>query len=102
MTKNTQQSKGLHKIGAVSSLSGVPTPTLRVWEQRYQTFQPHKTESKHRLFTDDDVLKATLLKRLTEQGHSISSIAKLSTTELNHLLQQQQETNQRKEILSMY
>ncbi|MEY4219218.1 MAG: hypothetical protein RL686_1725, partial [Pseudomonadota bacterium] len=75
---------------------GVATPTLRVWETRYQTFQPHKTESKHRLFTDDDVLKATLLKRLTEQGHGISSIAKLSTTDLNNLLQQQQETNQRK------
>jgi DNA-binding transcriptional MerR regulator len=95
MTKNTKQPQNTHKIGAVSSLSGVPTPTLRVWETRYQTFQPHKTESKHRLFTDDDVLKATLLKRLTEQGHSISSIAKQSTTDLNNLLQLQQETNQR-------
>ena len=96
MTKDTKQSRSFHKIGAVSSLSGVPTPTLRVWEVRYQTFHPYKTESKHRLFTDDDVLKATLLKRLTEQGHGISSIAKLSTTDLNNLLQQQQETNQRK------
>ena len=96
MTKNTHNSLSLHKIGAVSSLSGVPTPTQRVWELRYQTFQPLKTESKHRLYTDDDVLKATLLKRLTEQGHGISNIAKLSTTDLNNLLQQQQETNQRK------
>ena len=93
MTKNTHNSLSLHKIGAVSSLSGVPTPTLRVWELRYQTFQPLKTESKHRLYTDDDVLKATLLKRLTEQGHGISNIAKLSTTDLNNLLQQQQEPN---------
>jgi len=96
MTQNIGQKSGFHKIGAVSSLSGVPTPTLRVWELRYQTFQPLKTESKHRLFTDDDVLKATLLKRLTEQGHAISNIAKLSTTDLNNLLQQQQETHQRK------
>ena len=96
MLKNTPHKVGLHKIGAVSSLSGVPTPTLRVWELRYETFQPEKTESKHRLYTDDDVLKATVLKRLTDQGHSISSIAKLNTTDLNNLLQQQQETNQRK------
>ena len=96
MLKKTPQKVGLHKIGAVSSLSGVPTPTLRVWEMRYETFQPQKTESKHRLYSDDDVLKATVLKRLTDQGHSISSIAQLSTTELNRLLQQQQETNQRK------
>ena len=96
MAKNTTQNGSLHKIGAVSSLSGVPTPTLRVWELRYETFEPQKTESKHRLYTDDDVLKATILKRLTEQGHAISNIAKLSTTALNNLLQQQQETNQRK------
>jgi DNA-binding transcriptional MerR regulator len=93
---NNKKLSNLHKIGAVSSLSGVPTPTLRVWEQRYQTFQPQKTESKHRLFTDDDVLKATLLKRLTEQGHGISNIANLATTDLNNLLQKQQDTNQRK------
>ena len=101
MLNKTSQKVGLHKIGAVSSLSGVPPPTLRVWEMRYETFQPQKTESKHRLYTDDDVLKATVLKRLTDQGHSISSIAQLSSTELNHLLQQQQETNQRKAIADL-
>ena len=101
MLNKTSQKVGLHKIGAVSSLSGVPPPTLRVWEMRYETFQPQKTKSKHRLYTDDDVLKATVLKRLTDQGHSISSIAQLSSTELNHLLQQQQETNQRKAIADL-
>ena len=82
-----------HKIGAVSSLSGVPAPTLRIWEARYDCFTPHKTEGKHRLYSDDDVLKATLLKRLTENGHSISSVASLSCTALNDLLQKQQTAN---------
>ena len=86
-----------HKIGAVSSLSGVPAPTLRIWEARYDCFTPHKTEGKHRLYSDDDVLKATLLKRLTENGHSISSVAPLSCTALNDLLQKQQTANQRKQ-----
>jgi DNA-binding transcriptional MerR regulator len=93
--KNTLQNFP-HKIGAVSSLSGVPTPTLRIWEARYETFKPHKTDSKHRLYTEDDVLKAILLKRLTEQGHAISAIAKLSTTALNNLLQKQQASNHTK------
>jgi DNA-binding transcriptional MerR regulator len=87
-----------HKIGAVSSLSGVPAPTLRIWESRYDCFTPHKTEGKHRLYTDEDVLKATLLKRLTENGHSISSVAALTCTALNDLLQQQQSANQRKQL----
>ena len=86
-----------HKIGAVSSLSGVPAPTLRIWEARYDCFTPHKTEGKHRLYSDDDVLKATLLKRLTENGHSISRVAPLSCTALNDLLQKQQTANQRKQ-----
>lgn len=86
----------IHKIGAVSNLSGVPTPTLRIWEIRYATFTPHKTLGNHRLYTDDDVLKATLLKRLTDQGHAISNIAKLSSHALNNLLQQQQASNQSK------
>jgi len=86
----------VHKIGAISSLSGVPTPTLRIWEIRYATFTPHKTLGNHRLYSDDDVLKATLLKRLTEQGHAISNIAKLSSHALNNLLQQQQASNQSK------
>ena len=87
-----------HKIGAVSNLSGVPAPTLRIWESRYGCFTPHKTEGKHRLYTDDDVLKATLLKRLTENGHSISSVAALTCTALNDLLQKQQSANQRKQL----
>lgn len=90
-----------HKIGAVSSLSGVPTPTLRIWEARYETFKPYKTESNHRLYTEDDVLKAILLKRLTEQGHAISAIAQLSTTALNNLLQKQQASNYTKSAASL-
>jgi DNA-binding transcriptional MerR regulator len=93
MSNNYSTSAGLHKIGAVSSLSGVPTPTLRIWEARYDTFSPLKSQGQHRLYSDDDVLKATLLKRLTEQGHAISNIAKLSSHALNQLLMQQQSSN---------
>ena len=93
MNKNYLPNTPLHKIGAVSSLSGVPTPTLRVWEVRYATFSPLKTQGQHRLYSDDDVLKATLLKRLTEQGHAISNIANLSSQALNNLLMQQQSSN---------
>lgn len=93
MNKSCLPNTPLHKIGAVSSLSGVPTPTLRIWEARYSTFSPIKTLGQHRLYSDDDVLKATLLKRLTDQGHAISNIANLSSQALNSLLMQQQSSN---------
>ncbi len=79
----------LHRIGAVSSLSGVPVPTLRVWESRYRAFSPMKSAGSHRLYSDDDVLRATLLRQLTEAGHAISTVANLDAARLSALLQQQ-------------
>ena len=69
-------------------LSGVPVPTLRVWEIRYGAFSPRMTGGRQRLYNDDDVLRATLLRRLTEQGHTISGIANHDAAKLNTLLQQ--------------
>ena len=93
MANQANPNAAKHKIGAVASLSGVPTPTLRVWEQRYGTFVPQKSEGQHRLYTDDDVLRATLLKRLTDRNHAISSIARLSSSDLNALLIQGQDAS---------
>ena len=78
-----------HRIGAVCALSGVPVSTLRVWETRYAAFSPRKSRGRQRLYSDDDVLRATLLKRLTEQGHAISGIAQQDAQRLNALLSQQ-------------
>ncbi len=85
----------LHRIGAVSALSGVPVPTLRVWESRYGAFAPQKSEGNHRLYGDDDVLRATLLKQLTAAGHSISSLAQQDAQALSALLHQQRTTQSR-------
>lgn len=84
-----------HRIGAVSALSGVPVPTLRVWEVRYGAFSPRMTGGRQRIYNDDDVLRATLLKRLTEQGHAISGIANHDAAKLNALLQQQNASQRR-------
>ena len=93
MNTSIKQNDPIHKIGAVSALSGVPVTTLRIWEIRYGTFTPHKSNGNQRLYCDEDVLKATLLKRLTEQGHSISTIAAQSIQALNNLLNQHQKSN---------
>jgi MerR family transcriptional regulator, light-induced transcriptional regulator len=88
-TSLTPAPQSSHRIGAVSALSGVPVPTLRVWQIRYATFSPRLSSGGQRLYCDDDVLRATLLKRLTELGHAISSIANQDAAQLNALLQQQ-------------
>jgi len=86
MSKIAGGNAALHKIGVVSSRSGVPAPTLRVWEARHGTFAPSKSKGQHRLYSDADVLRATLLKRLVDQGHAISNIGRLGTPALHALL----------------
>lgn len=75
----------LYRIGAVSKLANVPVTTLRIWETRYQAFTPTKTLGQHRLYGQDDVMRATLLKQLSEQGHAISGIAALDSSQLRLL-----------------
>lgn len=81
------QASAVYRIGAVSKLSGIPVPTLRVWQTRYGAFSPSTTHGQHRLYSEEDLRKAALLKSLTAQGHGISRIAGLSTAQLQQLLQ---------------
>lgn len=83
-----QDTTPLYRIGAVSKLASVPVTTLRIWETRYQAFTPTKTHGQHRLYGQDDVLRATLIKQLSDQGHSVSGIAVLDSTQLRLLHQQ--------------
>lgn len=77
----------LYRIGAVSKLSGVPVPTLRIWQTRYQAFSPATSQGQHRLYNDDDLRKAVWLRALTQQGHAIRLIARLDNAQLQHMLQ---------------
>lgn len=74
-----------YRIGTISKLAGIPVPTLRVWESRYAAFTPIKTEGQHRLYGEEDLLRATLMKQLCDEGHAISTIANLSVQALSQL-----------------
>jgi DNA-binding transcriptional MerR regulator len=89
----------VHRIGAVSSLSGVPVPTLRVWESRYGAFKPEKTTGSHRLYNEEDVLRATLLRQLTEAGHAISTVAHLEADRLSGMLHQQRSSRLQRAVV---
>ena len=80
------ETAALHRIGSVSRLAGVPVSTLRMWEGRYGAFVPGKTEGRHRLYADSDVVRARLLRQLTECGHSIGGIAQLPAQQLQGML----------------
>jgi MerR family transcriptional regulator, light-induced transcriptional regulator len=73
------------RIGAISKLTLIPVSTLRIWEARYQAFTPIKSSGNQRLYVENDVTKALLLKTLLDAGHSISSVAHLSCEALRQL-----------------
>lgn len=64
----------LYPIREVARLTGVNPITLRAWERRYQLIEPVRTESGHRLYSQDhiDFLHETL--RLMDDGVPISRI----------------------------
>lgn len=74
------------RAGAVARLAGMPVATLRIWEQRYQAVRPNTAASGHRLYSPADVERATLLRRLTTQGHAISLLASLETEQMRQMI----------------
>ncbi|HEU5075829.1 MAG TPA: MerR family transcriptional regulator [Polyangiaceae bacterium] len=78
-----------YRIGMVARLTGVSTHQLRVWERRYKTVTPARTDGGDRLYSDNDVARLRSLKKLADLGHSIGQVARLSERELSALLEAQ-------------
>jgi DNA-binding transcriptional MerR regulator len=75
-----------YQIGTVARVTGLSTHTIRVWERRYAVVEPARTPGGSRVYSDADVTKLRLLKRLTDEGHSIGRIAHLSEVELRRMI----------------
>ncbi|MDQ3210170.1 MAG: MerR family transcriptional regulator, partial [Actinomycetota bacterium] len=76
--------KTLMPIAAVSSLLGIPVPTIRSWERRYGFPVPARTHGKHRRYAVDQVDGLRMMRDAITRGHSASEavdIARRHTTE---------------------
>jgi len=73
------EQNALYPIREVARLTGVNPITLRAWERRYNLIEPVRTESGHRLYTQDhiDFLHETL--RLMDEGVPISRVKSVIT-----------------------
>jgi DNA-binding transcriptional MerR regulator len=58
----------IYSIGAVAGMLGVPTATLRTWEERYGIVMPERSPGGHRLFTRDHVEQLRFVLRSIEAG----------------------------------
>ena len=73
------------RSGAVARMVGMPVTTLRVWERRYHLGHAATTASGHRMYAAHDVERLALMKRLTQMGHAIGSIASLDLETLQRV-----------------
>jgi MerR family transcriptional regulator, light-induced transcriptional regulator len=73
-------------IGALSRAAGIPVPTLRTWERRYDFPAPLRKPSGHRLYPTSAVEHLRKVSRLLEQGHRAAEVLALPSDELDALL----------------
>jgi DNA-binding transcriptional MerR regulator len=85
-----------YRIGDVARYVGVSTHALRAWERRYGTVEPQRTPGGSRLYDAAQIDRLKTLKELTDFGHSIGEVARLSLEELKRLLSATLELSQSK------
>ena len=71
-----------YRIAAVSRLTGMPIPTIRMWERRYGVVSPARSAGNGRLYSRADIDRLSLLKAAVDAGHAISTVAPLSDEQI--------------------
>jgi len=71
--KKPKIEKVIFTIGEVADLIGESTPTIRYWENQFETLKPQKNKKGNRLFTKDDIETVRLIHHLLkERGMTIN------------------------------
>lgn len=73
---------GKYTIKELERLSGIKAHTLRIWEKRYNIFNPDRTETNIRTYSDSELKKLLNISILNQHGYKISKIADLSEEEM--------------------
>jgi len=64
----TGNEEPLYNIGLVSRMTGISMATLRAWERRYGFPDLERTEGRHRLYSERDILRLRWVKDRIEEG----------------------------------
>ena len=73
---------GLYQIATVSTLTGIPVPTIRVWESRHAVVAPTRSAGNVRLYRRADIERLALVKAAVDAGHAISTVASLTDLQI--------------------
>ncbi len=85
MAKSDHGTEAIYPMSAVSRMTGLSPDTIRVWERRYGAVEPERTEGRARRYSSADIRRLSLMKAASENGHSLSNLAKLDVAQLEQL-----------------
>jgi len=69
-------------IRDLENLSGIKAHTIRIWEKRYNLFDPDRTETNIRNYSNEDLKKLLNIVSVLDNGMKISKATSLSEEEL--------------------
>ena len=75
--------KSNFSIKNLEHLSGIKAHTIRIWEKRYNLFEPERTNTNIRLYNLENLQKLLNVTLLYNNDYKISKIALLSPEEIN-------------------
>lgn len=74
--------KNSFSIKNLEHLSGIKAHTIRIWEKRYNLFEPERSNTNIRLYDLENLQKLLNVTLLYNNGYKISKIAKFSQQEI--------------------
>src|SRR5690349_14240439 len=78
-----------HPLGVVARRTGLKPDLIRAWERRYGAVEPGRTDTRRRFYSDADIERLLLLRRVVNTGRSIGQVAGLSSQELQALIDEE-------------
>ena len=77
-----QEEQAVYSIGAVARMLGIPTSTLRGWEERYGIVTPDRSQGSQRLYSRNEVEQLRFIKSQIESGSSAADAHRLLSQHL--------------------
>jgi|LakMenE18May11ns_1017448.scaffolds.fasta_scaffold9958905_4 DNA-binding transcriptional MerR regulator len=78
--------KNTFSITDLERLSGIKAHTIRIWEKRYQVFDPDRKETNVREYSVNDLKKVLNISYLNALGYKISRIVNTSDKEVREII----------------
>ena len=75
-------------IKDLENLSGIKAHTIRIWEKRYNLFQPKRTDTNIRYYSTESLQKILNVAFLNNNGYKISKISNLSNNDISALVKE--------------